>query len=67
MKIAIIMLALAYGTNSVAGEINCTGRVIVVMDKLSSCGGASAFQLENTNGAWICPPTDNGTSIVLAD
>lgn len=60
------MLALAYGTSSFAGEIACIGKITVVMDKLSACGGPTAFQLTNTNGAWICPPTDKGTAIVLA-
>ncbi|QDO86841.1 hypothetical protein FM037_24575 [Shewanella psychropiezotolerans] len=55
-----------FSSNLLAADINCNGKVTVVMDYPNTCDGNTAFKTDGSKGKWVCPASDKGNALVLA-
>ena len=49
-----------------AGDINCGGKITIVMGGHSSCDGYVAFRTDDSSGKWICSKSKDNDAVILA-
>lgn len=66
LKTFLVLFGAIFSSHLLAADINCSGKVTVVMDYPNTCAGNTAFKTAGSNGKWVCPASGKGNALVLA-